>query len=75
MKSQTGRIMLHITGKPPLINRPLLLSDSWRRIWFRPRVMRDVTTVDFSTRILGHPTKMPIYIVCIPFIVSPRASC
>ncbi|KAF9777861.1 FMN-dependent dehydrogenase-domain-containing protein [Thelephora terrestris] len=35
---------------------------AYHRIWFRPRVMRDVTTVDFSTHILGHPTKMPIYI-------------
>jgi L-lactate dehydrogenase (cytochrome) len=33
------------------------------RIWFRPRVMRDVTVVDYSTRILGHASTMPIYIV------------
>jgi hypothetical protein len=34
------------------------------RIWFRPRVLRDVTKVDWSTTILGHPSAMPIYIVC-----------
>ena len=41
------------------------------RIWFRPRIMRDVTAVDFSTRILGHPVKMPIYIVYISPIPDP----
>jgi len=41
-----------------------LLNGLWSRIWFRPRILRDVTTVDFSAHILGHPTKMPIYIVC-----------
>ena len=33
------------------------------RIWFRPRILRDVTNVDWSTTILGHPSKMPVYIV------------
>ena len=33
------------------------------RIWFRPRILRNVTNVDWSTKILGHATKMPIYIV------------
>ncbi|EEB92776.1 hypothetical protein MPER_08668, partial [Moniliophthora perniciosa FA553] len=35
---------------------------AYHRIWFRPRVLRDVTTVDFSTTILGHKSSMPIYI-------------
>ncbi|KAK7036435.1 hypothetical protein VNI00_011632 [Paramarasmius palmivorus] len=35
---------------------------AYHRIWFRPRVLRDVTTVDFSTTILGHKSAMPIYI-------------
>ncbi|KZT72246.1 hypothetical protein DAEQUDRAFT_809145 [Daedalea quercina L-15889] len=35
---------------------------AYHRIWFRPRVLRNVTNVDWSTKILGHPTKMPIYI-------------
>ncbi len=36
---------------------------AYHRIWFRPRVLRNVTEVDFSTKILGHKTSMPIYIV------------
>ncbi|KIY44772.1 hypothetical protein FISHEDRAFT_50682 [Fistulina hepatica ATCC 64428] len=35
---------------------------AFHRIWFRPRILRDVTTVDWSTTILGHPSRMPIYI-------------
>jgi len=33
------------------------------RIWFRPRVLRDVSKVDWSTTILGHRSSMPVYIV------------
>ncbi|KAI0645201.1 FMN-dependent dehydrogenase-domain-containing protein [Trametes meyenii] len=35
---------------------------AYHRIWWRPRILRDVTNVDFSTTILGHRTKMPLYI-------------
>ncbi|KAI0333031.1 hypothetical protein GY45DRAFT_1320320 [Cubamyces sp. BRFM 1775] len=35
---------------------------AYHRIWWRPRILRDVTNVDFSTKILGHHTKMPLYI-------------
>ncbi|TEB30284.1 cytochrome b2 [Coprinellus micaceus] len=35
---------------------------AYHRVWFRPRVMIDVTTVDWSTTVLGHRTSMPIYI-------------
>ncbi|GLB37706.1 putative conserved region in glutamate synthase [Lyophyllum shimeji] len=35
---------------------------AYHRIWFRPRVLRDVTEVDFATTILGHKSSMPIYI-------------
>ncbi|KAF9061806.1 FMN-dependent dehydrogenase-domain-containing protein [Rhodocollybia butyracea] len=35
---------------------------AYHRIWFRPRILRDVTKVDFSSTILGHKTSMPIYI-------------
>ncbi|KAG9038297.1 hypothetical protein FRB95_002258 [Tulasnella sp. JGI-2019a] len=34
---------------------------AFQRIWFRPRVLRDVTNVDWSTTILGHKTSLPIY--------------
>jgi len=35
---------------------------AYQRIWFRPRIMRDVTNIDFSTTMLGTKTSMPIYI-------------
>jgi L-lactate dehydrogenase (cytochrome) len=35
---------------------------AYHRVWFRPRVMRDVTNVDWSTTIFGHKTSMPVYI-------------
>ncbi|KAK4704179.1 L-lactate dehydrogenase (cytochrome), partial [Phenoliferia sp. Uapishka_3] len=36
--------------------------NAYQRIWFRPRVLRDVTTIDFSSTILGQKTSLPIYI-------------
>ena len=36
---------------------------AFQRIWFRPRVLRNVKQVDYSTTILGTKTSMPIYIV------------
>ncbi|ORY90111.1 FMN-dependent dehydrogenase-domain-containing protein [Leucosporidium creatinivorum] len=35
--------------------------SAYQRIWFRPRVLRDVTEVDYSSTILGMPTSLPIY--------------
>ncbi|KAJ8696991.1 hypothetical protein PTI98_006809 [Pleurotus ostreatus] len=35
---------------------------AYHRIWFRPRILRNVTKVDWSTKILGHKTSMPVYI-------------
>ena len=48
-----------------LPTRPLLPRRcGWFcRIWFRPRVMRDVAKVDYSTSILGVKSSMPLYIV------------
>jgi len=37
-------------------------TNAYNRVWFRPRVLRDVTNVDFSTTILGHKSSMPVYI-------------
>ncbi|TIC10775.1 WD40 repeat-like protein, partial [Wallemia mellicola] len=34
----------------------------YHRIWFRPRILRDVANVRFDTSILGHKTSMPFYI-------------
>jgi hypothetical protein len=36
---------------------------AYQRIWFRPRVLRDMTKVDWSTTILGQKSSMPVYIV------------
>ncbi|KAJ3477830.1 hypothetical protein NLI96_g10198 [Meripilus lineatus] len=34
----------------------------YHRVWFRPRILRDVTRVDWSTKILGQFSSMPLYI-------------
>jgi L-lactate dehydrogenase (cytochrome) len=34
----------------------------YRRIWFRPRVMRDVAVVDTSSTVLGIPVSLPLFI-------------
>lgn len=34
----------------------------YQRIWFRPRILRDVSKVDYSSKLLGHKSSMPIYI-------------
>lgn len=36
--------------------------NAYQRVWFRPRILRDVGKVDFSTKILGFDSSMPIYI-------------
>ena len=33
------------------------------RVWFRPRILRDVSSVDWSTTILGQKSSLPVYIV------------
>ena len=33
------------------------------RVWFRPRILRDVSTVNWSTTILGQKSSLPVYIV------------
>ncbi|KAH7909365.1 glyoxylate dehydrogenase [Hygrophoropsis aurantiaca] len=35
---------------------------AYQRIWFRPRVLRDVSVVDWSTTILGQRSSLPVYI-------------
>lgn len=37
-------------------------SSVFGRIWFRPRILRDVSKIDFSTSLLGQKSTMPIYI-------------
>ncbi|PCH36537.1 glyoxylate dehydrogenase [Wolfiporia cocos MD-104 SS10] len=35
---------------------------AYQRVWFRPRILRDVSTVDWSTTILGQKSTLPVYI-------------
>lgn len=37
-------------------------NTAFGRIWFRPRILRDVSNIDYSTSLLGQKSKMPIYI-------------
>lgn len=37
-------------------------QSMYKRIWFRPRVMKDVTNVDTNSSILGHPVNVPLFI-------------
>jgi L-lactate dehydrogenase (cytochrome) len=36
--------------------------NAYGRVWFRPRVLRNVAKVDYSTSIFGYKTSMPVYI-------------
>ncbi|KAI0767101.1 glyoxylate dehydrogenase [Fomes fomentarius] len=35
---------------------------AYQRVWFRPRILRDVSTVDWSTTIMGQKSSLPVYI-------------
>ncbi|GJE91365.1 glyoxylate dehydrogenase [Phanerochaete sordida] len=35
---------------------------AFQRVWFRPRILRDVSVVDWSTTILGQKSSLPLYI-------------
>ncbi|KAA1470386.1 glyoxylate dehydrogenase [Dentipellis sp. KUC8613] len=35
---------------------------AYQRVWFRPRILRDVSKVDWSTTILGQNSSLPVYI-------------
>ena len=37
-------------------------NSAFGRIWFRPRILRDVSKIDFSTSLLGQKSTLPIYI-------------
>ncbi|KAK1821384.1 hypothetical protein LTR12_004270, partial [Friedmanniomyces endolithicus] len=37
-------------------------ESMYKRIWFRPRILRDVSRIDTSTTILGNKVKVPIFI-------------
>lgn len=44
--------------------------NAYGRVWFRPRVLRNVSQVDFSTSIFGFKTSMPVYITATALGVS-----
>lgn len=33
---------------------------AYQRIWFRPRILRDVTTIDYSSTILGQKVSLSL---------------
>ncbi|TCD66743.1 Cytochrome b2, mitochondrial precursor [Steccherinum ochraceum] len=35
---------------------------AYQRVWFRPRILRDVSSVDWSSTILGQKSSLPVYI-------------
>ena len=37
-------------------------NSMYKRIWFRPRVMKDVAVVDTASTILGIPVNLPLFI-------------
>lgn len=37
-------------------------NNVYGRVWFRPRILRDVSNIDFNTSLLGQKSSMPIYI-------------
>ena len=37
-------------------------ESMYKRIWFRPRVLKNVARVDTSSSILGIPVKVPLFI-------------
>lgn len=47
----------------PKFTVSMKIFTSMYRVWFRPRILRDVSTVDWSTTILGHKSSLPVYIV------------
>jgi L-lactate dehydrogenase (cytochrome) len=46
-----------------------------RRIWFRPRVMKDVSVVDTSSTILNIPVSLPLFIcpTGVAKLINPEA--
>ena len=63
-RSPSGRTELHSSGTGEAqylcLRSPLIKLC---RVWFRPRILRDVSTVDWSTTILGQKSSLPVYIV------------
>lgn len=63
MRLLFGKTGMLFKGNELLTSRELHIQCTAFRIWFRPRVLRDVTSVDWSTTILGQKSSLPVYIV------------
>lgn len=63
MKLQSEKTVLLIRGELQVFSIDDSLSYILYRIWFRPRILRDVTSVDWSCTILGQKSSLPLYIV------------
>ena len=50
-------------------------AEHWRRLWFRPRVMRDVARAETATRMLGVDVSMPVFIapMGVALVAGPEA--
>jgi L-lactate dehydrogenase (cytochrome) len=50
---------------------------AYRKVLFRPRILRDVSTIDTRTKILGHDVSLPVYIsaVGIAKFAHPQGEC
>lgn len=50
---------------------------AYRKVLFRPRILRDVGTVDTTTNILGHQVSLPVYMsaVGIAKFAHPQGEC
>lgn len=40
--------------------------SAYQRLWFRPRILRDVSKIDYSTTLLGVRTSMPMCVASRP---------
>lgn len=61
-KSRTVKIIWHIIGMD-LCSRSIRYLIHLARLWFRPKILVDVERVDFTTKILGQKSRLPVYIV------------
>lgn len=63
IRSTVNAFSLLIYGSRLMIGTALYNnSDAYNRVWFRPKVMIDVTDVDTSTKILGVNSSIPVYV-------------
>ena len=62
MLKYSGRIITHSIGAASINVLPVTELKISDRVWFRPRILRNVANIDYSSTILGFKTSMPVYI-------------